>query len=90
MSAEQKTQRVVRLNVKLLPGLDRHKSDAALNGTPGLRSVIQTFPEETDEELSTLYILEVDPSNLKDAVRQLQDNPSVEYVEETARRKLIW
>ena len=90
MSAERKTQRGIRLNVKLTPGIGRQQLGKVWSETPGLRSAIQTFPDETDQELSRLYIIEVDPSNLKAALRQLRHNPYIEYAEETARHKLIW
>jgi len=89
MSVEQKSPQGTRLNVKLTPGTDRRRITEVLANTPGVQSVIQTFPDETDEELSRLYILEVDPANLKAALRQLHQNPHVQYAEETVRRKLI-
>ena len=90
MRTEQEIQRGIRLNVKLTPDLDPRRSEEILSKTPGLRLVIQTFPEETDPELSTLYVLEVNPSDVKSALKQLRQNPYVQYVEETAPRKLIW
>ena len=90
MSVEHKNPQGTRLNVKLTPGADRRCITEVLANTPGVQSVIQTFPDETDEELSSLYILEVEPANLKAALRQLQHNPHVQYAEETARRRLIW
>jgi hypothetical protein len=90
MRIEQKNPRGVRLNVKLVPGTDQRQITEIFSNTPGVQSAIQTFPDETDEELANLYILEVDPSNLKAALRKLHHNPYVEYAEETARRKLIW
>ena len=49
----------------------------------------QTFPDEADEELARLFVVEVDPLKLKGALKDLQENPAVEYAEPTARRKLI-
>jgi len=89
MHTEQKIQRGIRLNVKLTPGLDPRLSEEILSRTPGLRLVVQTFPEEKDSELSTLYVLEVNSSDVESALKQLRQNPHVEYVEETASRKLI-
>ena len=90
MSTQPETHRAVRLNVKLARGVESRRSNEILSGTPGLKSIIKTFPGETDEELSRLYIVEVDPSKLKPALQKLHDNPEVEYAEETAPRKLIW
>jgi hypothetical protein len=76
--------------VKLAPGVDRQRSERVWSQTPGLRSVTQTFPDETDEELSSLYLLEVNASEVEAALHQLRHHPEVEYVEGTASRKLIW
>ncbi len=79
-----------RLNVKLAPEVKPQQSEEVLSSTPGVISVIQTFPDEVDEELSRMFVVEVDPSKLKGALRKLQENPAVEYAEPTAPRKLIW
>jgi len=84
------TQAAVRLNVKLAPEVEPQRSKDVLSSTPGLVSVIQTFPDEADEELSRLFVVEVDPSDLAVALRKLKENPGVEYAEQTASRKLIW
>lgn len=90
MRTEQKIERGVRLNVKTAPGLDTEQLAKVLSKMPGIGSVIQTFPDETDAELSTLYILEADPSKLGVALEALRQSPYIEYVEETATRGLIW
>lgn len=89
MPKQQKIHRGVRLNVKLKPGLDPKRSEEILSKTPGIELVTQTFPEEKDLELSALYILDVKPSDVELALKQLRQNPHVDYVEETAPRKLI-
>jgi hypothetical protein len=89
MSAEQKNQRGVRLNVKLVPQSASRWSKEVFSEVPGLQTVIQTFPDETDPELSTMYIIEVNPASMESALRQLRHNPHVEYAEATAARKLI-
>lgn len=89
MSVEQKIQSKARLNIRVAPGVDRQQLDKIVSGTPGIQSIIQTFPDETDEELSSLYMLEVDPDNLKAVLNLLRQNRLVQYAEETARRKLI-
>jgi hypothetical protein len=50
---------------------------------------VQTFPGETDQELANLYILEVNASEVKSALRQLRRIADVEYTEVSAPRKLI-
>ena len=88
--SSQQTQAVVRLNVKLARAVNPSRAEEAFRSIPGLSSVIQTFPGESDEELSRMYVLEVEPDALKPALRHLRDNPDVEHVEQTAKRKLIW
>ena len=89
MSTETKTQRPIRLNVKFAPQVSEKKPERVLADTPGLKSVIQTFPGEEDEELSRLFIIEVEPSEAKLALEKLQENPAIEYAELTAKRRLI-
>ena len=88
MQAE--TQSPIRLNVKLASRVNEETLEKVLAGTPGLKSVLQTFPDEKDEELSRLFIIEVEPSAAKLALRQLKENPAIESAEPTAKRKLIW
>ena len=90
MSTETEAQRPVRLNVKLASQVNEEEPEKVLAGTPGLKSVIQTFPDEEDEELSRLFIIEVEPSSAKLALEKLHENPAIEYAEPTAKRKLIW
>jgi hypothetical protein len=90
MSTETETQRPIRLNVKLASQVNSKRPENVLAGTPGLKSVIQTFPDENDEELSRLFIIEVEPSAAKLALEKLLDNPAIEYAEPAAKRKLIW
>ena len=79
----------MRVNVKLAPGAERDRSLSILSRPRGVRSVIQTFPDETDEDLDRLYMLDVDPSNLQSALRELRQCPEVEYAEVVPSRKLI-
>ena len=86
---EPQTASAVSLNVKLTPETKPHQSEEALSSTPGMISMIQTFPEETDEELARMYVIEVDPTQCVDALKILQNNPAVEHAEPSAKRKLI-
>jgi nitrate reductase NapAB chaperone NapD len=79
----------VRVNVKFVPGADHTQSLQTVSAMPGVLNVIQTFPDETDQELASLYLVEVENSQIKSALRELRAMPGVEYVEETAPRKLI-
>ncbi len=81
--------RDVQVNVKLAPGADKPLVVQRLSLTPGIRDVVQTFPGETDQELANLYVLDIDASAVESALRQLRQIADVEYVEVSARRKLI-
>jgi hypothetical protein len=88
-SAPQSTAKPARLNVKLAARTQPLHSAKILSETPGVLAVTQTFPDEQDEELSRLFVVEVDPAKSAEALKTLQDNPAIEYAEPTARRKLI-
>jgi hypothetical protein len=90
MNVQQEIQRAVRLNVKMVHGVEPQQSRETLSATPGVISFVQTFPDETDEELSRLYVVEVEPSELEMTLRKLNNHPGVEYAEQTAPRKLVW
>lgn len=81
--------RAVPVNVKLTPRADREQFVNTLSGAPGIRRVVQTFPGETNQDLAALFLVEVEPSSLDSALRQLRKNSDVEYAEEAAPRKLI-
>jgi hypothetical protein len=90
MTTQAKPQAPIRLNVKLASRVAEETPEKLLAGTPGLKSVIQTFPGEKDEELSRLFIVEVEPLAAASALKQLKENPAIEFAETTAKRKLIW
>jgi hypothetical protein len=90
MTTEAETQGPIRLNVKFASQVNEETPAKVLAGTPGLKSVIQTFPDEKDEELSRLFIVEVEPSEAKLALKKLNENPAIEFAEPTTKRKLIW
>lgn len=79
----------IKLNLKLAAGVKKGKLDKLLAETPGIQSVTQTFPDETDEELSQLYILEVELSKSDAAINALSKHSEIDYVEPTASRRLI-
>ena len=60
-----------------------------LQDLPGIERIVQTFPEETDEELSTLYLVDIDRAKAKKVLRALRSNPKVDYAESPAARKLL-
>jgi hypothetical protein len=82
-------QPVIDFNVKLAPKAGREMVKH-LSSFPGVTKVVQTFPGEHDPELSRLYVLKLNPSRAKAAVKKLRKHPGIEYVEASAPRKLIW
>lgn len=75
--------------MKLAEDSDPQRSRGMLSRLRGVRSVIQTFSDETDQELRRLFVLEIDPSELESALKELRRNPEVEYAEKPPQRKLI-
>ena len=90
MTTKPETPSPIRLNVKLGSRVNKETPEKILADTPGLKSVIQTFPDEEDDELSRLDIVEVEPAEAKLALKKLNENPAIESAEPTAKRKLIW
>ena len=74
--------------MKVAPGVEEPVA-TLLSATPGLQNIVQLFPDESDEELRTMYMLDVSPEHLQAAMTQLRRNPGVESAHETAPRKLI-
>ncbi|MGE0886537.1 MAG: hypothetical protein AB7P14_23615 [Blastocatellales bacterium] len=87
--ATTQAKRGVHLNMKLAAGVKHNRLKKVLADAPGIESVIQTFPDETDEELSRMYVLEVDPAEVDAAIAALNHQPEIEYVEPSAPRRLI-
>ncbi len=89
--SDQKEQSVsaARLNVRLTPQAKPDETHEVISSTPGVISVVQTFPDEKDEALSRMYVVEVDPAMSQNALENLQQNPAVEHAEHTGKRKLI-
>lgn len=79
----------VALNVKLSTEADSSTAVHNLERTPGVQEVVQTFPNESDAELSSLYMVKIHPLDLQPALRHIQQDPGIEYVEEVPSRKLI-
>ncbi len=77
----------VQFNLKLAAGVKHRKLNQMLADAPGIESVIQTFPDEADDELSRLYVLEVSAAQADAAMNLLRHRPEVEYVEPTASRR---
>ena len=89
LAKTKEVARRIQLTVKLFPQADGDKFVRSLSGAPGIRRVIQTFPDESDRDLASLFIIEVDPSSVQATLLHLRKNSAVEYAEAAAPRKLI-
>jgi hypothetical protein len=49
---------------------------------------VQLFPDETDPELATLYVVEVPDDDAADALGELKRSSAVEFAEPEAERRL--
>ena len=78
---------LVGLNVKLIR--PRKGLPAALMRLKGVVQVTQTFPDEQDEELSTLYVLQVEAPKANIVLRALRSDPTVAFAEASAPRKAL-
>jgi len=85
--ANEENAAAARLNIKVGPDINPHETHHILSSTPGVISVTQTFPDEKDEELCRMFVVEVDAAKSGAALKKLQQNPAVEYAEHTVKRK---
>jgi hypothetical protein len=89
-SEQEKGSSIARINVKLKPTARQGRAIKSLSVIPGVKDVIQLFPDESDPELSRLCVVEIDHSDIASALEDIGQLPDVEHVEKPARRKLIW
>lgn len=87
--AKTKKPQRIRVNVKLKAVADSQGLVQTLSKVPGVKAIEQTFPGESDKELSTLYIVETDSSDAKSVLQKLRRRPDIEYVERPAPRRLV-
>jgi hypothetical protein len=59
--------------------------DGASLDVPG---AVQLFPEETDPELSTLYVVEVPDDDAAETLGELKRSSAIEFAEPEAERRL--
>lgn len=88
-SVQKRSARPLRVNVKLTGKSNPGQCQGILSRLRGVQSVVQTFPDEIDEDLKRLFVLEVDPSELESALKELRRRSEVEYAEKAPLRKLI-
>ena len=88
MKTASSPRQSAKINVKVAVGVEEPVTKL-LSETPGLQNIVQLFPDESDEELRAMYLIDVAPEHLQAAMTQLRRNPGVESAHETAPRKLI-
>lgn len=88
-AAQKQSAQPSRVNVKLTGNSDSSRCRGILSRLPGVQSVIQTFPDEADEDLKRLFVLEIAPSKLESVLKKLRHHGEVEYAEQAPLRKLI-
>jgi hypothetical protein len=88
-AARKQTASPLRVNVKVTGDSDPGWCRDNLSRLRGVQSVIQTFPGELDEELKRLFVLEIEPSEVDSALKELRRRHEIEYAEAAPRRKLI-
>jgi len=88
-NARNVAARGAQLSLRLGPQVDARQFVRDLSSWPGILAVNQTFPNESDQELAKLLVLEIEPSAVASTLKRLRKNPSVEYAEEPNLRRLI-
>ena len=88
-AAQKQSAPRLRVNVKLTGDSDLSRCHSILSRLPGVQSVIQTFPDEPDEELKRLFVLEIEPSKIESVLKDLRRRAEVEYAEAAPLRKLM-
>ena len=78
-----------RVNLKLSEGADRTSVLKRLRDEHGLTNVKRIFPREKLPDLARMYQAEIELDRLPRALHDAEADPSIEYLEEPAERKLI-
>jgi hypothetical protein len=87
-SANNQAARGVQFSFKVGAGTEAHSFANVVANWPGVLRVTQTFPDDSDDDLARLFVLEVQPSALVSTLNKLRRDPSVEYAEEPSPRKM--
>ena len=78
---------ITYITIKFKQAVDIPKALKELS-TYSIAGVFRLFPEEeSDKNLSRIYILEVDIKNVEKTLRELQHHRTLEYIERTPIRK---
>ncbi len=88
-ATQEQSVQPLRVNVKLAGDSDLSRCRGTLSRFPGVQSAAQTFPDESDEELKRLFVLEIEASKLESVLKELRRWGEVDYAEQVPPRKLI-
>lgn len=77
-----------QINLQLALGADIDRSKATLSGVQGVTRVRQVFPDEADDELSRMLVLDIDPELKSIALAALLGLSFVEDVELVLQRRI--
>lgn len=69
------------MNLLLAPGVDLASGTKAIAVVPGVERVRQVFPDQTDQELKRMFVLDVTPRLSDAALVALREASFVEEVE---------
>ena len=87
MGSNQKQN--VQLKLKLIGDADGASFVRDASRISGITRIVQTFPDEQDPFLSSMYVAEVESQEVTSVMSSLKGDPRIEYVEPPAPRKLI-
>ena len=76
-----------QLNLRISPGADIGRGKRAMEHLRGVERVRQVFPEETDQELVRMFVLDVEPSLGEETLAALRGESFVEEVEVVPKRR---
>jgi hypothetical protein len=79
----------VKVNVKVKRGSNAQETIKDLLRDAGVLGATQVFPDETDPDLASLYMLDISPTAARKTIGALRKNERLQYVEGAAPRRLI-
>jgi hypothetical protein len=78
---------VTQLSLRLSPSTDVDQSKRAMEALPGVERVRQVFPDQADQELARLFVLDVTPAQGEATLAALRSASYVEEVERAPKRR---
>lgn len=75
-----------QVSLQFAPGVDLEKAKAVVSSIPGVLRVRQVFPNQEDEELQRMFVLDLDATVKEAALKALRTSKVVEGAELVLRR----